>query len=347
MPSPAEQTPTIRLGPGPELAAAVPHLLGFPPQESLVVVALTGARTHRVGVTLRVDLPPVGQEAALAAQIVYSLRPVGPSAVVLLTFTEAPDDEPPGSVPVLPGQELLAEVEEALLLAGIEVCETLLVRSGRCWSYDDAQACSVPGPGMPLPGGTSSLAATAAFSGQVLAADRDELVRRLEPVGGADARDVAEACAAAGAEHAARLADRGREHTIAVSWRQLLDALDHHAPGSRDRLPAEQVARVGWALADIELRDQALALGLGADAAAAEALWLDLTRRLPAPLDAPAATLLAVTAWARGDGATANVALDRALGSNPDYTLAQLLRTALAAALPPPELRRLLSDAAA
>jgi hypothetical protein len=59
-------------------------------------------------------------------------------------------------------------------------------------------------------------------------------------------------------------------------------------------------------------------------------------------LDAAPATLLAVTTWVRGDGAMANVALDRALGSEPGYSLARLLRTALDACLPPAEVRRLI-----
>jgi hypothetical protein len=50
-----------------------------------------------------------------------------------------------------------------------------------------------------------------------------------------------------------------------------------------------------------------------------------------------------VSAWLRGDGAMANVALERALDSDPDYNLARLLRRALAACLDPAELRALLS----
>ena len=95
-------------------------------------------------------------------------------------------------------------------------------------------------------------------------------------------------------------------------------------------------------LRDGEVRDRALMLALGSDAAAAEQLWTDCTRRVPAPLDAAPATLLAVSAWLRGDGAMANVALQRALDSRPTYTLARLLADGLAACLPPAELRAML-----
>ena len=40
-------------------------------------------------------------------------------------------------------------------------------------------------------------------------------------------------------------------------------------------------------------------------------------------------------AWQAGDGALANVALDRALADNPRYSMAQLLRDALDSGAPP------------
>jgi hypothetical protein len=47
------------------------------------------------------------------------------------------------------------------------------------------------------------------------------------------------------------------------------------------------------------------------------------------------ASLLAFVAWQAGDGALANVALDRALADNPRYSMALLLREALDAGAPP------------
>ena len=68
-------------------------------------------------------------------------------------------------------------------------------------------------------------------------------------------------------------------------------------------------------------------------------LWADIVRRtdglwLPAP-----ASLLAFTAWQSGDGTLANIALDRALGADPDYSMARLLRDILAAGVPPSQAR--------
>ncbi len=64
-------------------------------------------------------------------------------------------------------------------------------------------------------------------------------------------------------------------------------------------------------------------------------LWTDVVRRAePAYLPAPAA-LLAFTAWQCGNGALANVALDRALDADPSYSMALLLRDTIDAGVPP------------
>jgi hypothetical protein len=76
-------------------------------------------------------------------------------------------------------------------------------------------------------------------------------------------------------------------------------------------------------------------------------LWTECTRRGPAPFDAAPATLLAVSAWLRGDGAMANVALERALESRPGYTLARLLAQGLTGCLPPAALRAMVRAAVA
>ena len=56
------------------------------------------------------------------------------------------------------------------------------------------------------------------------------------------------------------------------------------------------------------------------------------------------ATLLAVSAWVRGDGAMANIALSRALSADPDYALAGLLSEALAACVPPDGIRQVITE---
>ncbi|WP_222266122.1 DUF4192 domain-containing protein [Modestobacter marinus] len=342
---------TVHLSEPGEVAAAVPHLIGFRPRESLVVVSLRGGRTRRFGLTARIDLPPAEHRAAVVGGLVHSLMTDRPAAVVLAVVSEAPDDLAvdrwPGGAdhrPTLPHRDLVHEAVLAFAGRSVPVQETLLVRRGRWWSYDCPRPCCAPDAGTPLPGGTSALAAASAVSGQVLAEDRAELARRIAPVGFLAAAGTSRACDEVGLDVARVTAERGREDVAEESWAEVRRALLRTAPGSVGAITDHEVARVAWALRDIGVRDRALALALGRRAAAAEGLWTEVTRRAPPPLDAAPATLLAVSAWLRGDGAMANVALERALDSDPAYPFAGLLRTALDHCMPPAELRRLIAE---
>ena len=64
-------------------------------------------------------------------------------------------------------------------------------------------------------------------------------------------------------------------------------------------------------------------------------LWTDVVRRAQPGYGPAPASLLAFVAWQNGDGALANVALDRALADNARYSMALLLRDALDSGAPP------------
>ena len=80
-------------------------------------------------------------------------------------------------------------------------------------------------------------------------------------------------------------------------------------------------------LSDIRVRDTFLwdMAQPGTDPRAVADRLADLVRCAPAGLVAPAATALAIAHWSSGDGARANVALDRADADDPDYSLAHLV----------------------
>jgi hypothetical protein len=103
-----------------------------------------------------------------------------------------------------------------------------------------------------------------------------------------------------------------------------------------------RVVALAGALAATPVRDAAMARCLGATATAAERLWTSLVREVPDPEAAEPAALLAVSALLRGDGALANVALDRAERAWPGHRLTGILRSVTAAGMRPEEVRRLL-----
>lgn len=329
---------SVRVSDPGAVVAALPALLGFSPSESVVVVALDD--DGRVALTVRTDLPTGPGPAPAAWDLACRAVSADPAAVLLAVVSEAPDDSSPlpGApdevVAGLPHRAVVHDLVLALTDLDVPVRDVLLVRSGRWWSYDCTQPCCAPGAGTPLPGGVSPVAVAAIAAGAVIAPDRAALGARIARVPGPDA-DVLAAAAGRVARPGAD-ADRG--------WSAVTDALELCRPGRAGAVPDAQVAAVVWALVDPALRDRALGFALGADAAAAEALWTECTRRAPAPLDAAPATLLAVSAWLRGDGAMANVALERALASRPGYHLAELLADGLSRCLPPAALRAVISD---
>ncbi|WP_280455013.1 DUF4192 family protein [Nocardia brasiliensis] len=100
-------------------------------------------------------------------------------------------------------------------------------------------------------------------------------------------------------------------------------------------LTAAELARVAVIIDDEELRSCLLAVSSGPRAGACSALWTQLVRALPAPRRVHAATLLAVTAYARGDTAGAVIAIEIALADEPDDSFAATLATAFACPIPP------------
>jgi hypothetical protein len=239
-------------------------------------------------------------------------------------------------------------MRRALSRLAVPVGDTVLVRDGRWWSYDCPDSCCAPGAGTPLPHAVSELEVASITTGTVVEGAREDLEARIAPPPHLDRRAMAAACAQVAVECSAAVLDKGLDAVAAQSWSAVADAVSRYRPGppTAGALTDTEVARVLWGLRDGAVRDRAICLALGNDPAGAEQLWTECTRRAPAPLDAAPATLLAVCAWLRGDGAMANVALARALAGEPGYGLARLLADALAACVTPSELRAMLTEGA-
>jgi Domain of unknown function (DUF4192) len=71
-----------------------------------------------------------------------------------------------------------------------------------------------------------------------------------------------------------------------------------------------------------------------------------LVRKAPPPELADVAALLAFSAYLRGEGALAGVALERIEATRPDHRLGRLLRQALDVGIPPADLAVIARDAA-
>jgi hypothetical protein len=311
-----------------EVLAVVPSLCGFPPAESLVLLSLHGAR-RCLGLTVRVDLPDEHAEQDVAVLCAERVRSDGADDVVVAVWSDGEDR---------PG--LVECVRDACTDRGIPVREALHVRDGRWTSYTCAGRCCPPS-GTPLPHTSSALellAAEQVGSGRAVLSSRDELVRALAPPAPplADAlarQHLADARQAWLRDRAEQGAAACRARTLALATR-LLDRVADGAPVS----PADAAAlTVG--LHDVLARD-GLATVMLTRSDELLSMLLQVAAQVVAPDDAPVCALVAWVAYGRGQGALANVALDRTLAGSPDHSLALLLRSALDGGLPPEQIRR-------
>lgn len=333
---------TFRVAGPADLVAALPVLLGFRPRESLVLVSLGGRSGNRVGLTLRVDLPPPEQARAVAEHAVARLGAADPDGAAVVVVTDSDGAS---------GRRDVARAAAAALEGdGVEVRAAVWARcveAGARWACFGTCRCV---GALPDPGSTPAVVA-AVTTGQVVHADRAELERLVEPTDPARVhrRDVALLRPADGAEPG------GQQVSDAVHLAAVAAAVADSAAGSLV-LDDERVLGLAAALVRRPVRDAALvrcaqrsaelAAGLprgrATEWAAAETLWAALCRELPDPEAAEAAALLAATALLRGDGALANVALDRADRSRPGHRLAALLRTAATVPMGPVQIRECL-----
>jgi hypothetical protein len=303
------------------------------PSSSMVVIG-TEPAFSRVKLTLRYDLPDPpdpGAAADISDHAAGVLRAQGIDAAVAVGYG--------------PGR-LVTPVADALRThapsSGLEVAEIFRVENGRYWSYmcDEPGCC--PPQGTPFDTADHPAAAVLAAAGAPVLSGRDQLAATVASVDG-DAAESMQRATRHAEEHAARLVARVARTGRRGSARRLIataglgavaDAIAACRRG--DRLASDhQVAWLTVVLRDLRVRDDAWARMDPAHRDAHRRLWTDVTRRArPGYVAAPAA-LLAFVAWQSGNGALANVALDRALAEDPGYSMARLLRQVIDGGAPP------------
>ena len=325
----------VRAGSPAALLRLVPHLLGFMPEESLLVIGVTPPR-DRIHVTLRYDLPDP-PEADLVADI--AAHAVGVLSAQRLT----------AAVVIGYGPETLVtpvanELRDVARQAAIDVRDFLRVQDGRYWSYVCANQACCPPAGVPFDAAAIDPAEAEALAsvGDRILASRAALAARVAPLGGIAAESMRQATRRA-EQHIAQLLAKVRKsarlgaarHMIAAEGLAAVGAMiTRYREGGRFATDYE-IARITVALRDLRVRDDAWARMDPGHAEAHQRLWTDVVRRAqPGYVAAPAA-LLAFVAWQSGDGALANVALDRALADDPGYSMALLLRQVITAGAPP------------
>lgn len=323
--------PVARLTTPAQMVASLPLWLGYVPTESLVVVCCHEPR-GRIGLSLRIDLPAADVEPVLVHEIVRRVRQQKATRVLLAVYT----DEPDGTLRARAGMvgSLRAELEDLV------ITEAVLVRGGRFWSYlcDVASCCPPEGRSVSEAQDAAPirlLEAERVLEGKYVMADRDALEASL-----AGPSFLAGTAAVQRCEIASALREQGGiEQTEDAAMRAWWVAVDRWRtpPGS---LGDQEAATLAVSLAEVQVRDQ-LAAASQDDVPPLLALLAELCRRTPAPYDAPVCTLYAWVTYCEGGGAEVTIALERALRSDPDYSMAHLLLSALDGQVEPKILRKI------
>lgn len=314
----------IRVRGAGDLYAAIPHLMGFHPADSLVVLVL---KDHMISMTMRVDLPRPRHRGVLAAQLEAPLLEHRATDVILVVVCP-PSEHMPEE---LPHEPLVTTLEHKLGGVGIEVVEAVWLPSCQkdapwlCYLDIDCHG-TLPDPGL------SAVAAASAHEGNVTFESRAALaaIVALDPPEALERRSAL----------LDELSTSSGEPDPGIELRRVLDAIDA-VEERKGPLPDAEIVALARALAMPEVRDATLAFAVQDRSRLAERLWIELTRSCPAPERAEPACLLAFYAYQRGDGGIASIALDAADEACPGHSLAKLLRAALSAALPPEEMRAL------
>lgn len=304
------------------LIAALPAVLGFVPEKSVVLVTVEGGS---LGCVMRVDLSDelaaaIGQMTDVAA----TARPDGAIVVVV-------DEEGAGCrMCNEEHRDLVATLEAMLAERGIRLLAAHVVDRvavGGRWHCVDGcgEGGTVEDPA------ASPLAMAAVLDGRRLYTRRSEL---QEVIAVTDSARAA-ALAALLDNMPATRSDADARGDIEVA----MAAAARVADGAR--LSDDELARLAHALTVVEVRDTLYALAVSQTAAQAETLWAELSRRLPEPWRVEALVLLAFSAYVRGDGPLAGVALQAALRCDGTHRMAGMLDTALQSGMRPEQIREL------
>ena len=302
-----------------DLLAAIPFLIGYHPQNSLVLVAL---KDEAVGMAMRVDMPSDLQASGYDLLASHFLRDEVDGAFVVAYVGDGAVDP----------ENVLINTSAALVRAGIDIKESLIVRDNRFRSMLCSDLTCCPPEGSVVPDLDSSrIAAEHVIAGHPMPFESvDGLVQSIAAVPSSFERawqdEVHAFWVSSDSEEIQELQRDGATAIIDLAGEY------REGRGAEDR---ELAARVIGRLSDIQVRD--FALGSHADESADYywVMWRDLLRIAPRGFVAPVACLFAAMAYERGEGALAHKGLDRALGDDDQYSLAHLLRRVFTAGWPP------------
>jgi hypothetical protein len=295
---------------GPEdLLAAVPVVLGFRPERSLVMLTFGAHRTFHA----RVDLPPPAElDGAVPELRQMLLSPCLAHGVERVAFVVYGDD------PVV-AAAVAAGLAPAFERVGVGVLAVLRAHDG-CWWWVPADPGETEEGPSPYDDESHPFSAQAVLAGRVTHASREALRQTVAPL--PDRRRRMERLISGG---------RGRPP---LTLDRVLGILRHCVDGRADP-DDDEAAELLRAVGLVEVRDAALQVVTRDTAAEHLRVWSHMLRCAPDPQVPDVAAVTAFCAWRVGDGALAWCALDRCFAVDERHRLGLCLAECLTRAVPP------------
>lgn len=297
----------IALGSPPEVAAALPHLLGFHPEESLICL---WQRSGELLVLQRSDLAASGSQREYIQAYLDAASTIPADEVVIVCVTRHASD----------GLSLVRAVTEHINshVDDVGVRGAMVISGGQVRSAD-------PGDEWNWISAHHRQRAAEMFGSRSDAKrvrrNRREVVLEVEYDGSAGVK--IQKGHAVGADALCAVLARG--DVTGSKERELLRAAAVDVPG-RDLI-------MWWcAQVSLAMRRELLESLLGG------------LRSTPPGQAAHLACATAATAWLCGDGVRANAALDRCLEEDPVNSMGRMLESAMAAAVPPSSFAQMLAE---
>ncbi len=313
------------------LVAAVPSLLGFAPTDCLVMVGLSRDRPRRLQRAVRVDREYPDQ--AVPDMLAGYAAQTGDD-VVLLVYGDHPGNP-----------DLISATLDALDQLAVGVLDVLQV---------GAKTVRVGRPGDPIEEISTldaadpdvlALGSALALEGRQVLADRAELARSVAgPRGRAAIRRSSQAFRAAGDSVLTMLAN-APQHPDPMTARARR-VVDEGLESTRQQGAVDQAtaAMLSVLAGDVIVRDQMIEWALR-ERDVWTCMLVSAAGQLLDRHAVPVLAVLAVSAYRSGDGALANVTLDRIFTVDPHHRLAHLLGTIIQAGLPPDAVAEMLLPA--
>lgn len=302
-----------------DLITAIPFLIGFHPSDSIVLISI---KDGAIGLAMRIDLPQQLESEAIDLLAHHFIRDEAESALLVAYMPENRDD----------GDSVLISLGAGLIRNGINIQESIVVRSGRYRSIICRDSICCPPTGNSIPSIEDSKMAV------------EHVVAGI-PMPYSNISDLIEALAADPSSLSHSWSDEVSQYFISEDSEELkelrrdgvetMDLLVDEYRMGRGPTDRTLVARMIGRMSDVQVRDYALGVHREDTYDLFFTMWREILRLAPRGFVAPIACVVAAMAYEGGDGALAQKALDRAFADDEKYPLAALLRRVFNAGWPP------------